>query len=130
MSINKTYWNGNGKYQEWYNQLKRQIPDYGESNKLHVEMVRNISNVYYDHFNNGDYNWDNKSGQFENIEKNSSLINQTAIEEGIDISSLLQSIKETLNNSKQGKDSDDLEYNLKKLTDIIVKWSFSQEGNK
>lgn len=53
----KTYWDGNGKYQERYNKLHKLIPSEGSvANPRHnqaLETLRRASNCYYDLFNNG-----------------------------------------------------------------------------
>jgi len=51
------YWNKKGKYQKQYNEMYvRLVPDSGEADTEHGEIIRIISRVYYDHFNNGGCN--------------------------------------------------------------------------
>lgn len=52
------YWNGKGKYQEWYDELWKQVPAHGKAEKTHIDLVRCVSKLYYDHYNNGGGNWD------------------------------------------------------------------------
>lgn len=53
----KTYWNNEGGYQKEYDELyKKLVPDKGEANTVHGEMLRGVSRLYYDYFNNGNGN--------------------------------------------------------------------------
>lgn len=54
---NECYWNNNGKYQEFVDELQALVPAQGEvpnkrKNKA-LEKFRKASNCYYDLFNNG-----------------------------------------------------------------------------
>lgn len=51
-----TYWTKSGKYQSDYDTLKNKIPGQGKSNELNVEILRIVSNMYYDFYNNGNCN--------------------------------------------------------------------------
>jgi hypothetical protein len=49
-----TYWNGNGRHQELYDRLYTElVPDSGPADTYYGEILRAISNVYYDVYNNG-----------------------------------------------------------------------------
>jgi hypothetical protein len=129
-----TYWDGNGKYQEWSDKLEDQVPMSGRAEKLHIDLVRNISNCYYDHFNNGNCNWGNKSEQFAHIEYHADALHEAALAEGIEnIRSLLSSIRSPLdadfakNLFYCGEDAEDLEENWEKLADIIIGWAWKVE---
>lgn len=53
----KTYWNGEGIYQEEYNELyKKLVPSSGSAKTLNSELIRAISRLSYDYFNNGNCN--------------------------------------------------------------------------
>lgn len=53
------YWNKKGKYQELYDRLRHDlVPDMGYADTEAGEMIRCLSNVYYDVFNNGGGNLD------------------------------------------------------------------------
>ena len=52
----KSYWNGTGKYQTEYNDLKKLVPSEGEANTLHGELLRGAFRLYYDYYNNGNMN--------------------------------------------------------------------------
>lgn len=58
MTIPKTYWDGNGKYQTEYNDVKGDIPISGPVSRCRpaLEKLREASNAYYDIFNNGGRN--------------------------------------------------------------------------
>lgn len=49
------YWSGKGKYQRAYEALNKilQIPDMGNAPTRDGELLRKMSNRYYDRFNNG-----------------------------------------------------------------------------
>ena len=49
----KNYWNNNGRYQDKYNELEKLIPQTGKANSLGIEVLRCISNIYHDYYNNG-----------------------------------------------------------------------------
>ena len=52
-----SYWSEKGKYQNLYSKYSELVPDSGKSTKPHIELLRNVSNVYHDFFNNGNDNW-------------------------------------------------------------------------
>lgn len=53
----KTYWNGEGVYQEEYEKLyKELVPVSGEADTVHGELLRCSSRLHYDYFNNGNIN--------------------------------------------------------------------------
>lgn len=55
--LGKTYWNKEGAYQKDYDKLyKKLVPDSGEANTVHGELIRGMSRLYYDYFNNGNGN--------------------------------------------------------------------------
>jgi len=55
--LGKSYWNENGAYQKEYNELYTQlVPDSGEANTIHGEMIRCVSRLLYDYCNNGNCN--------------------------------------------------------------------------
>ena len=91
-----TYWNNEGKYQEDYKTLVAKIPDSEQADSIHIELLRNISNCYYDHFNNRNCNWDHKKEQFLNIRYNRNRLVEAAKAEGEDLDYLLNSIQETI----------------------------------
>lgn len=49
-----TYWGNTGQYQKDYDRLwKRLVPAEGKADTLHGELLRSISRIYYDLYNNG-----------------------------------------------------------------------------
>ena len=53
----KTYWNEQGIYQEEYKRLYEQlVPSSGSAKTLNGELIRAISRLSYDYFNNGNCN--------------------------------------------------------------------------
>lgn len=60
MSDRKTYWDGDGKYQQYADELQNLIPSRGEvpdpiKNKA-LERYREACNLYHEIFNNGCFN--------------------------------------------------------------------------
>lgn len=55
--LGQSYWNQQGAYQveksEFYDKL---VPDSGEANTVHGELIRSINRLYYDFCNNGNCN--------------------------------------------------------------------------
>lgn len=52
--MSKTYWNNEGKYQADYDRLwAKLVPDSGRAETMRGELLRAISRIYYDRFNNG-----------------------------------------------------------------------------
>lgn len=61
------YWNQAGKYQDEYNQLFTSlVPSMGECETVGGEVIRAVSKIYYDAFNNGFCN--NTSGPLNYLE--------------------------------------------------------------
>lgn len=55
--LGKTYWNETGAYQKEYNRLlKKLVPEKNEAETVHGELIRSMSRLYYDYFNNGNGN--------------------------------------------------------------------------
>tara|TARA_Y100000114_G_scaffold110177_1_gene103781 strand:- start:1654 stop:2145 length:492 start_codon:yes stop_codon:yes gene_type:complete len=53
----KTYWNDEGIYQTEYNELyKILVPDCGDAPTIQGELIRVVSRLNYDYFNNGNCN--------------------------------------------------------------------------
>jgi len=52
-----SYWNENGAYQKEYDELyEKLVPIRGEADTVHGEMIRAVSRISYDYFNNGNCN--------------------------------------------------------------------------
>lgn len=55
--IGKNYWRGNGIYQTEYDELyDKLVPSSGEAPTVHGELIRGISRLTYDYYNNGNCN--------------------------------------------------------------------------
>ena len=54
-TIDKSYWNSNGKHQKTYDALAKLIPSYGEcpADSPKLERLRLAANAYYQLYNNG-----------------------------------------------------------------------------
>lgn len=59
MNTKQTYWENNGKHQELYERLYEQlVPEIGDAATQEGQLLRYMSNLYYDLYNNGWCNWD------------------------------------------------------------------------
>lgn len=55
--IGNSYWNGDGAYQKEYNELyEKMVPGQGSCNTLNGELIRAVSRLSYEYFNNGNCN--------------------------------------------------------------------------
>lgn len=64
-----TYWENSGKHQELYNSLyKRLVPDMGEADTKAGEVLRAISKLYYDSYNNGCGNFELFTDHFSTLD--------------------------------------------------------------
>lgn len=56
--MSNTYWEGKGKYQKLYDKLYESlVPPNGECDTDNGEIIRIVSRLYYDIFNNGGWNF-------------------------------------------------------------------------
>lgn len=68
MKNEKTYWAGKGRCQDLYNYYRENIvPKEGEADTDQGEIIRIVSNVYYDINNNGACNFDVYKDQREKL---------------------------------------------------------------
>jgi hypothetical protein len=65
-----SYWNHKGRHQKLYDRLyAKLVPDNGEAGSDSGELLRTMSNVYYDIYNNGGCNLlDSKLSDLEQLE--------------------------------------------------------------
>lgn len=49
----KTYWNHEGKYQEWVNKIEETTPSMYDTDNKYMNIFLAFSNIYYDIYNNG-----------------------------------------------------------------------------
>lgn len=130
MDLKNTYWNGDGKYQEQYDQLDKQVPAKGIAKEIHIELVRCLANCYHDHFNNGSGNWDSREKQFAIIEHYKDNLYATAQSEDIAIEALLCDIRVTLDDGHWPLDEEDgerMSQNWERLADIVFAWAWQVE---
>ena len=84
MRTYNTYWTENGKYEKQGKAIKHLVPDSGEADTQHIEMLRVVTNCYYDLYNNGGGNWDgNRAKQFEYIIDYQGVLIRSAHKEGL-----------------------------------------------
>ncbi len=65
-----SYWNGRGDYQEEYDYLDSKIPVSGKASNPYLELIRCVSNIYYNCYNDGWRN--NKEYEINYLIKNKS----------------------------------------------------------
>ena len=62
MNMDNTYWFSNGKHQDTYSMLKKMlVPARGNCVTKQGQLLRSISQIYYDCYNNG---WGNNIGDY------------------------------------------------------------------
>lgn len=49
----KTYWESNGKYQEWVDEINETMPDMYYTDNKYMNVFIAMSNIYYEIYNNG-----------------------------------------------------------------------------
>lgn len=136
--MNNTYWSSNGKYQAWYDELWKQVPAQGKADKLHIDLVRCVSKLYYDHYNNGGCNWDiYRNSEFTNLGYWQDVLYPVALEERDGTESLQSDftfIRKTMDEIERMDDRawikeklDSLDDKWEKLTDIIVRYAWEKE---
>lgn len=60
-----SYWSNKGDLQDWADQIEKDVPSSGHAETLAVELFRCASNVYYEIYNNGGFNFaDDHPGEF------------------------------------------------------------------
>ena len=47
-----TYWNNNGKYQEWVDKINKTMPDMYDTDNKYMNVFIAFCNIYYDFYNN------------------------------------------------------------------------------
>jgi len=65
--MENTYWNHNGRYENIAEQLMEKVPNKGRSDNTNIEAWRVAVNTYYDLYNNGMCNWEQKKDDFETL---------------------------------------------------------------
>lgn len=67
----KIYWTNKGRHQRIYDRLQALVPDEGEADTPAGELMRLMSNVYYDVYNNGGCNLvdGGRSAQLEELQE-------------------------------------------------------------
>lgn len=48
-----TYWNGNGKYQEWVSKTSKMMPSMYYTDNRYMNVFIAMNNIYYEIYNNG-----------------------------------------------------------------------------
>ena len=143
-----TYWNHLGKYQEWYDELWKQVPMNGKADKSHIDLLRCMSKLYYDHYNNGGCNWDVLGDHFSLIKYWYDQLCETSELNGAGMyHALLKQIQDTMSDVETTGDnvgwaddygSDELQLQVdsklrtlddkwEKLADIIIRYAWEKE---
>lgn len=65
VATNRTYWNNKGKFQAQYDYIYNNLmPDYGRSTNEHIEVIRCVSKIYHEYYNNSNCNtYDRRDGE-------------------------------------------------------------------
>lgn len=109
----EAYWTDKGKYQELYDQLYKQlVPKEDKASTVAGEMLRVVSNVYYDVYNNGGCNL--RKGWGRHADKKQ-LYSYLSDADRRQLSAALKSVRKTSTGILQ-QDVDTLE----RIVDLII----------
>lgn len=80
--IENTYWNSNGKHQAIADQLRKLVPGSGPADTPHGDLLRCVTNLYYDFYNNGGGNivYGSYNDQVRRVESFSDLFSIQGLE--------------------------------------------------
>jgi hypothetical protein len=122
-TIEKTYWNANGKFQKESEKLLDELVPYsGKCDTIEGENLRALFSIYYDYYNNGMCN--DTSGAVNWLISQTSYIRQVT---NVSIYKELNQIKKHSNTFTYCKD--DLEEELEKIADNVIQYVISKNGN-
>lgn len=75
--LKNSYWNGNGKFQKEYDEFfEKLVPPEGEAKTMKGELLRSVSSIYYDCYNNGFCNIGNLKSKINYLLTNLKFIKQ------------------------------------------------------
>jgi len=116
MSSN-TYWNSNGKHQAAYQELCKLVPSSGPAGTVEGEMLRAVTRVYYDYYNNGMIN--NTSDAVHYLMHCDELFDLELCEE-------LEFVESECNTGHYTNAS--LAYSLETIADTVIEYVISKNG--
>lgn len=117
----KTYWGNKGKFQKDYNRIEKLqlVPGSGPSACLEGELLRSVTSLYYDFYNNGCIN--NRSGNLLFLEKHAGILK-------LDYHADLAQIKPHSRGLRGNPNSDlELAKAYEKLVDKVIAYIVKQE---
>jgi hypothetical protein len=115
---NNTYWNSNGKHQAAYQELCKIVPSSGPAGTVEGEMLRAVTRIYYDYYNNGMIN--NTSGAVNYLMHCDELLF------GLDLCEELAAIEPECNTGHYTNAS--LAYPLEIIADTVIEYAINKNG--
>lgn len=113
----QSYWSGTGKHQALYDSIfETLVPDMGKAPTKEGEMLRAVSKLYYDYYNNGMCN--NTSGA-------ANFLAESPISKKVEIE--LDKIYYACNTG--GYTSKNLEFELEAVVNEVLEYIISKDGN-
>jgi len=114
-----SYWSNTGKYQkEYFNFYDELVPSRGKAELLGGEILRAVSKISYDYYNNGSCN--NTSGAWNFL--NEFFMCRVPDKDMIEALNCLDSIKHIVNTGGYSDLTDNQEEKLNRLTDLVVEF--------
>jgi hypothetical protein len=114
---NNTYWNSNGKHQAAYQELSKMVPSSGPAGTVEGEMLRAVTRLYYDFYNNGMVN--NTSGAVNYLTRCDELFN-------LDIAEELEIVEPECNTPHYTNLP--LAGPLETIADVVIEYVISKDG--
>lgn len=75
----KTYWNGDGKYQDWYDKIADTMPSMYDTDNSNMNLFIYMSRLYYDIYNNGGANVSDSKKYQKEIDAVASIVKKFRI---------------------------------------------------
>lgn len=118
MKYENTYWNGKGKYEEEYHTMfENLVPLQGKADTEAGEVLRRISTLYYDLYNNGDVQSNSRNAMNFLIRRAGKLSEFTI---GMDDEQLVDFLKSLPSNSRNFGKCQEYVDTLELIVDAII----------
>ena len=79
----KAYWNGDGKYQDWYDKIADTMPSMYDTDNSNMNLFIYMSRLYYDIYNNGGANVSDSKKYQKEIDAIASIVKKFRISKAI-----------------------------------------------
>lgn len=116
-TLENRYWNSTGKHQAAYEELCKLVPSSGPAGTVEGEMLRAVTRLYYDYYNNGFCN--NTSGAVNYLTRCDELFN-------LDIAEELEIVEPECNTPYYTNLP--LAGPLETIADVVIEYVISKDG--